>query len=113
VDKAGHRLLRQLEADRYKPDFLVHIPGDVGGNFTAMEVKPSTASLDAVKKDLRTLALFSHSVGYQRVIYLVYGYRAERAAQRIQRARTEINGTEDIEIWLHPDVAVLATRWHP
>ncbi len=72
--KAGHRLLRQLEADKYKPDLLVHIPGDMSGNFAAIEVKPCTASLSAIRKDLRSLALFSNSVGYQRAIYLVYGY---------------------------------------
>jgi hypothetical protein len=92
VDKAGHRLLRQLEADKYKPDLLVHIPGDMSGNFAAIEVKPCSASLSAIRKDLRSLALFSNSVGYQRAIYLVYCYETERAAKRIQRAMIEIVG---------------------
>jgi hypothetical protein len=113
VDKAGHRLLRQVEADKYKPDLLVHVPGDMGGNFAAIEVKPCTASPSAIRKDLTSLALFSNSVGYQRAIYLVYGYETERAVKRIQRAMAKIDGTEKIELWLHPGAAVPAARWHP
>lgn len=33
VDKAGHRKLRELRADKSKPDLLVHIPGDMEGTF--------------------------------------------------------------------------------
>ncbi|MDR7307942.1 hypothetical protein [Rhodoferax saidenbachensis] len=112
VDKAGHKLLRQVEADKYKPDLLVHIPGDMSGNFAAIEVKPCTASLNAIRKDLRSLALFSNSVGYQRAIYLVYGNETARAVKRIQRAMTEIGGTEKIELWLHPGAYIPAALWH-
>ncbi len=112
VDKAGHLLLRQVKADKYKPDLLVHVPGYMGGNFAVIEVKPCTASLSAIKKDLRSLALFTNSVGYQRAIYLVYGYKAERAVKRIRRAMAEVQGSGNIELWLHLEVNSPATRWH-
>lgn len=32
VDKSGHPLIRGNNLDRIKPDFLVHVPGDMQGN---------------------------------------------------------------------------------
>lgn len=39
VDKSGHPLIRGNGLDRAKPDFLVHVPGDMGGNHAVIEVK--------------------------------------------------------------------------
>jgi len=37
VDKSGHRLIRGNGLDNAKPDFLVHMPGDMGGNYAIIE----------------------------------------------------------------------------
>jgi hypothetical protein len=43
VDKAAHPILMTLGADGFKPDLLVHRPGDMGGNHAVMEVKSARA----------------------------------------------------------------------
>lgn len=88
VDKAGHLHLRQWNADNCKPDFLIHTPGDMQGNFAVLEVKPCQASARAIRKDLSTLALFStDDIGYKRAIYLIYG---ERPAQQLDAKSNEV-----------------------
>ena len=73
VDKEGHPLIRGNNLDRTKPDLLVHIPGDMGGNHTIIEVKPVTAKLAGIAKDLKTLTAFRRHANYQKAIYLFYG----------------------------------------
>ena len=43
IDKSGHPLIRGNGLDNCKPDFLVHLPGEMEGNYAAIEVKPVTA----------------------------------------------------------------------
>ncbi len=100
-DKSGHSILRTLGADRVKPDLLVHRPGDMSGNHAIIEVKSSDATLSGIKKDLQNLALFKNSVGYQRAIYLIYGYEAERVADRASREASKLEDLPEIELWLH------------
>lgn len=112
VDKAGHRLLRQWQADRCKPDFLVHTPGNMDGNFAVIEVKPCHASAKAIRKDLATLALFStEEIGYERAIYLLYGERAEHMARRVRQQVANVPGSDGVEIWIHPQAFRPASRW--
>ncbi|WP_431110172.1 hypothetical protein [Variovorax paradoxus] len=100
VDKSGHRKLREMQADRYKPDLLVHVPGDMNGNFAVIEVKPCNAAARGLRKDLQTLKLFSREVAYPRAVYLIYGFRADAAATRIHK---ELAGEHfpQLEIWVH------------
>ena len=58
VDKSGHPLIRGNNLDNVKPDLLVHIPGDMEGNHTIIEVKPINAKRDGLSKDLSTLTAF-------------------------------------------------------
>lgn len=101
LDKAAHPILRALGADYAKPDLLVHSPGHMSGNNTIIEVKSSRATSAGIKKDLQTLALFREKVGYQRAIYLLFGFDAETAAQRVQRAAKQLGPLPPIELWLH------------
>src|SRR6185312_6688767 len=74
VDKAGHPVFRDGPYGHSKPDFLVHIPGDMGGNLAVVEVKASTASLDALRADVRKLAWFcGEPARYYCGVLLVYG----------------------------------------
>ena len=52
------------------PDFLIHTPGDMKGNYTIIEVKHSKAKNENIDDDLEKLSLFQSQVGYQRAIYL-------------------------------------------
>lgn len=100
LDKAAHPILRQLGADHAKPDLLVHQPGHMAGNNTIIEVKSTKAAKDGIAKDLETLALFRTTVGYQRAIYLLYGYEVERLAERVASAIKE-RDLPPIELWVH------------
>jgi len=71
VDKSGHPLIRNNNLDRVKPDLLVHIPGDMRGNYTIIEVKPITANRDGIAKDLSTLTAFRRHADYEKAIYFL------------------------------------------
>lgn len=86
VDKQGHPLLRP-----YKPDLVLHGPGDMDRNLLVVEIKSASARTQAIRKDLDTLEYFLSEAGrYQAGAYLVYGgrdsdldrFRAELAARR-------------------------------
>jgi hypothetical protein len=115
VDKSGHPLIRGNGLDNAKPDFLVHIPGDMGGNYAVMEVKPINVSRKGLLKDLTTLTAFLNFAGYERAIFLIYG---DSSFVHIQEqillfvnedARKEIN-VLDIELWWHSKPGNPATQ---
>jgi hypothetical protein len=110
LDKAAHPILRDLGADYAKPDFLVHQPGNMTGNNTIFEVKSSNAQRDGIEKDLRTLALFRTKVNYQRAIYLLFGYDALTAAERVRRVSVQLGELPPIELWVHKAPSEAAQR---
>lgn len=101
LDKAAHPILRELGADYAKPDLLIHQPGYMAGNSTIIEVKSSNAQRDGIDKDLKTLALFRTKVNYKRAIYLLFGYGALAAAERVRRTSKELGELPPIELWVH------------
>ena len=101
VDKSGHPLLRDMRADHAKPDFLVHTPGDMEGNYAVIEVKRPGASERAIRADLDKLALFLREVNYRRAIYLVFGDELASSAARIRHVASEYPDLPAIELWLH------------
>jgi hypothetical protein len=87
IDKAAHPILPGLGAAGAKPDFLVHQPGTMVGNYAIIEVKSSAAQQAGISADLSKLALFIQRVGYERALYIVYGREAnEYVRDRIARA---------------------------
>jgi len=98
LDKAAHPILRELGADHAKPDLLVHHPGDMSGNHAIIEVKTPDAQVAGIRKDLETLALFRTYVGYERAIYLLYGYETEKVAERVLHTAGEMKGLPPIEL---------------
>jgi hypothetical protein len=106
VDKISHPILRNLRADHSKPDFLVHRPGDMKGNHAIIEVKKAEATNKGICKDLRTLDQFIQTVHYQRAIYLLFGYEADRClVDRVQSiVRRRFQQIAPIEVWLHQQI---------
>jgi hypothetical protein len=102
VDKAAHPMLARLGAAGFKPDLLVHCPGDMAGNHAVIEVKSDSAAWSGYEKDLNTLAVFRSSIGYRRAIYLVYGdERVGQVAERVTAGAAVLALDVPIELWLH------------
>jgi hypothetical protein len=104
LDKSAHPILSELGAGSAKPDFLVHTPGAMDGNYAIIEVKHSIV-VAGVRKDLKTLDLFVRKVEYQKAIYLIYGGEANAAGvEIIQNVAKEFPVLAPIEVWLHSEV---------
>lgn len=110
LDKAAHPILQQIGADYAKPDLLVHHPGHMRGNHAIIEVKSCNARNDGILKDLNTLALFRTKVGYQRAIYLLFGFDIQSASERVRRMADTIEDLPEIELWLHSSPQLPAVR---
>lgn len=74
VDKEGHPLIRPKLGPK-KPDFIVHVPGEMNKNLVVIEVKPVTVKdrINKLRDDLKTLRRFIESAKYYRAIMFVYG----------------------------------------
>lgn len=101
VDKSGHPLIRGNGLDNCKPDFLVHTPGDMGGNFAVIEVKPIRAEREKVRKDIETLSNFVTHAQYEKAIYLFYGRLADGNGIDIAQKLLQSGEFPEIEVWHH------------
>ena len=112
VDKSGHPLIRGNGLDNCKPDFLVHIPGDMGGNFAVIEVKPIRAQAADVQKDITTLSNFVTYAQYEKAIYLFYGRLPDGGGIEVAQKALRNGELPEIEIWHHaaPDVPARRLR---
>lgn len=98
IPKHGHEIIMGMIERPVIPDFLVHVPGNMGNNYAIMEVKSSQAGVAGIMKDLATLDQFRAAVGYQRAIYLFYGGIKEGLVRELADRR----GVGDVELWVHP-----------
>jgi len=104
VDKVAHPLLAQLGADSAKPDFLVHLPGRMEGNFAIIEVKSANAVTAGMRKDLSMLKRFVERVGYRDALYLIFGNADTRGLLRsLERAADGLGDLPPIAIWHHAE----------
>ena len=106
IDKAAHPILRELGIGNKKPDFLIHTPGYMAGNFAIIEVKHINAARKDIIKDLETLSNFVNRVGYKKAIYLFYGYQSpdtiiEIVNNELKNIKVDLG---PIELWFHSDV---------
>ena len=69
VDKAGHRIIK----GEMKPDFIVHVPGEMNRNLVVMEVKPENVEPRELQKDIDKLKGLVEEAGYNQAIMLIYG----------------------------------------
>lgn len=112
IDKSGHPLIRGNGLDNCKPDFLIHLPGEMEGNYAAIEVKPVTVKRRDVMKDLETLVAFIDHGGYERGIYLFYGYSGDGKGPRMATSELAAWGKDaHIEIWTHTAPYTSAARY--
>jgi len=73
VDKAGHRIIQRTLGAK-KPDFIVHVPGEMKRNLVVINVKPVTVKrANGLRKDLKILKGFLNDARYYRAIMLIYG----------------------------------------
>lgn len=100
VDKRSHATMVPL-VGAVKPDFLVHTPGNMDGNHAVIEVKSQAADGPGIRKDIATLSNFVAHGGYGRAIYLIYGWNADRTAERIYAELSEMPQPPPIECWVH------------
>lgn len=102
VDKAAHPILKEIGANRLKPDLLVHKPGYMEGNHAIIEVKSEGARRGAIKNDIEKLSLFINKVRYERAIYLFFGYGLnDKNLQSIKGVADSIDHLAPIEVWFH------------
>ena len=100
-DKSGSSLYTGTSLQGVKPDFLIHSPGDIEGNFIAMEVKSSKANGSAIKKDIEKLIKLIDDQNFKFGIYLIYGKDAKRKGEIAKKC---INEKSNIKIYIHDKV---------
>jgi hypothetical protein len=87
LDKRGHPFIN----GNRKPDFVVHVPGNMNNDLAAIEVKPITAHLNRMEDDLKKLQAFLEKPAeYYRAIMLVYG-NSPKGKDKIRRIRSKID----------------------
>jgi hypothetical protein len=109
VDKVGHPAFQDGPYARAKPDFLVHMPGAMDQNLAVIEVKPATASVMELGRDLLKLSWFCENARYFKGILLVYGDAGEDETLN-QRLRSAIGGvdTTPLTFLYHRNTGTLA-----
>jgi len=97
IDKCVHPKIR----GNYKPDFLIHKPGS-DHNYAIIEVKSSRGIKECdISKDIKKLCYFIKK-GYQKAIYLIYGYECKHVLDKIKEHITDVS--IPIEVWVHSEV---------
>jgi hypothetical protein len=109
VDKSGHRILGPRGVGGI-PDFLVHKPGDMNGNYAIIEVKAPFARDRQIEIDLAKLTRFVKDAEYERAICLIYGVEAEQMVERVCEIAGATRDLAPIELWVHQQVGLPATR---
>jgi hypothetical protein len=91
MDKNGQPLFRN-ELEAKKPDFIVHVPGEMGRNLVIIEVKPIIVKdkINELRKDIETLKNFLNKAHYYRAIMLLYGNGESDLPQNIQDEITNL-----------------------
>jgi hypothetical protein len=87
TDKSGHPIIHKAIGP-YKPDLIVHQPGNMAANLAVVEVKPMNTATAQFKEDLDHLTLFLSEADYFGAIALVYG-QANDERQRLFAAEFE------------------------
>ena len=98
-DKSGSQLFSGSTVKGVKPDFLVHVPGNMESNLVAIEVKPSTVGKPGITKDLDKLSKLLNEIKYKIGVYLIYGYEAKIKAKLAISLLS--SNQKNIQIWFH------------
>ena len=96
IDKSGHPIIR-----RFKPDFILHWPGEMEFNLVVMEVKPASAYVGQVEVDIDKLEyVLSDDPRYQLGIELVFG-GTETDIVKFEQAMKKRNNPDLLLYWHH------------
>jgi hypothetical protein len=98
LDKQGHAII----SGKKKPDFVIHVPGEMGQNLVVIEVKTVYVKdkIRELKEDIDKLKMFITSkVSYYRAIMLIYGNINGDLPQNIKQEIGCIQDEKIIIIW--------------
>jgi hypothetical protein len=121
LDKQGHPLIR----GGAKPDFLVHIPGEMN-NLVIVEVKAADAAWERMGDDLKKLTRFRRdlsdqnhpSANYRGAYFWIYGIGITRWPVFRNRLMQEVGGSAEFDQSLiscilheHPGSRAVLVPW--
>jgi deoxyribodipyrimidine photolyase-like uncharacterized protein len=110
IDKGGHPRFQNGPYAGVKPDYLVHVPGEMHNNLACVEVKPVTRPVAEFIADLQKLTWFCQNANYFRGLFLVYGDVQGGGGAALQdKLRRALPNAANIDlnvihIFLHPAV---------
>jgi hypothetical protein len=92
-DKAGHQLAEKYDLSKVKPDFIIHLPGNMGKNFLVGEVKPVVAGWKSIAADICKLAKFTdkEKMNYSYGVFVLFGERNTREQTILRRLKRAFN----------------------
>ena len=98
LDKINHPIIYDKIGAK-KPDFVVHIPGDMARNLVVIEVKPISTRIDRFRDDLNTLQLSLSNAEYYKAIMLIYGDDESNSIDRIKEEFRAFSNEKLLLIW--------------
>ena len=98
LDKEGHAII----SGKKKPDFVIHVPGEMGQNLVVIEVKTVNVK-DKIRElieDIDKLKMFITSkASYYRAIMLIYGSVNGDLPQNIRQEIENVHDERIIILW--------------
>ena len=98
LDKRSHRCY----PDGEKPDFVIHVPGEMKQNLVVVEVKPVTVvknNINKLRGDLDKLKKFISIAEYYRAIMLIYSSGNDNLPQNIKKEIKSFQDKKIITLW--------------
>ena len=98
LDKKSLRIISGEE----KPDFVIHVPGEMEQNLVVMEVKTLVAvkgDINKLRNDFGKLERFISEAKYYRAIMLIYGNVNGNLPQNIKQEIESIQDKKIITLW--------------
>ena len=98
LDKEGHAII----SGKKKPDFVIHVPGEMGQNLVVIEVKTVYVKdkIRELKEDIDKLKMFITSkASYYRAIMLIYGSINGDLPQNIRQEIENVHDERIIILW--------------
>jgi len=98
LDKEGHAII----SGKKKPDFVIHVPGEMGQNLVVIEVKTVNVKdkIRELREDIDKLKMFITSkASYYRAIMLIYGSVNGDLPQNIKQEIESIQNKKIITLW--------------
>jgi len=98
LDKKSHEIISGEE----KPDFVIHVPGEMEQNLVVVEVKTLVAAkgdINKLRSDFGKLGRFISEAKYYRAIMLIYGNVNGHLPQNIKQEIECIQDKNIIILW--------------